>query len=214
MITAIEQERPETAAAGSPAARIAEIWLLMAALSQMAYLARWPLHVAGFTVGFGLALGIAITRAGLYLGLAWGLRNYPDSVRPLIGMEFARSVLLFALVFMLRDGASGDILYPAPWCQGVLSAALPLLIAVNSALAQGWRIGSVAHGQILLVAVGLSVAAAMLADSLWQQAAAARRRRGERGGYLRVAAAGLPVLIGMTAIEMGGVVLALLLSDR
>jgi len=192
-------------------ARAAEALLLAAAIAQVVYLARWPLDLWTAPISFGLAAGVSVARAGVYTALAWGLRTGEPGVRSLAAIEFARSVLLFVLVFVIGQGGVGSALYPAPWCQGVLSAGLPLLVAINVALNRGWQPGAIASSQALVLAIALAVGAAMLADSLWGEEARRREADGRTRGYVRSVITGLPMLFGMSVLEGASVAAALLL---
>lgn len=144
--TAINQQpSPATPAAAesarAPAAEFLAFWLALAALSQLAYLAHWPLFVFGMAVPFTLTVAVALVRMAVYLGLAEGLKRRDPAAWGGAMLELIRTVLVFALVARVQGWTVVVTVYPGGWTIGALAGALPVLLGLNSALSAGWRPG-------------------------------------------------------------------------
>jgi hypothetical protein len=172
---------------------------LLAAFSQLFYLAHWPLYLGGRWIPFLPALAVAFLRMGVYTGLGLGLLRRDRTAWAGCVLEIGRTVLMFLLAVVFHGGSLMGALFPAWWAQGLLSAVLPLLLALLAALDWGWRPGSGLE-VYLMFAVRILVAATVLG-------AMALRRRGEEfgvapgGGWRILLGAGLPVVLVLTAAE-------------
>jgi hypothetical protein len=116
-------------------------WLCLAAAAQLVYLCHWPLYVFGSPIAWTGSIGVALVRMGVYTGLAWGLVQRERTAWAGTVLELGRSFLLFAVEMALQGWSLPGASYPAGWAQGLLSAGLPLVVAVNTGLAAGWRPG-------------------------------------------------------------------------
>lgn len=174
-------------------------WFLLAALSQLLYLAHWPLYLGGRWIPFLPALAVAFTRMGLYTGLGLGLLRRDRAAWAGSVLEIGRTVLLFLLAVLFHGGALMGALFPAWWAQGLLSAVLPLQLGLLAALDWGWRPGPGLEVNVMLAARLLLAASVLGALSL--------RRRGEEfgvapgAGWRVLFGAGLPLVLVLTAVE-------------
>lgn len=176
------------------------LFFLIAALSQLLFLFHWPMYLYGRWVPFLPAAGVALVRMGLYTGIGWGLFRR-DAAAWAAGVgELARSVLLFLLAVWQHEGMLTGETFPAWWAQGVLSAALPVLLVLLTALDWGWRPGSRLVLQVSAAARFLAALAVFAAISLRGSAAhfGVEQKR-EAGVFLT---RGLPLLVLLTAVEL------------
>jgi hypothetical protein len=101
------------------------------------------MYLVGVHVPSAAAMPVAFLRLGVYTGLAWGLLRRDRAAWAGVVLELVRSVAGFVLAIIARKWMMTSGLYPASWAQGLLSGALPLLVAANAALAAGWSPGPV-----------------------------------------------------------------------
>jgi hypothetical protein len=112
---------------------------MLAALGQVFYLAHWPLYVLDTWIPRPAAVGVALVRLGIYLGLAWGILHRERTAWAGTVLELARTFASFILLAFLQDRLLSGDLYPAKWLQGLLCGALPAVWLMNGLLAGGWR---------------------------------------------------------------------------
>jgi hypothetical protein len=143
------------------------VWLALAGLGQLAYLAHWPMFLWGVSIPYGLAVPVALLRLGVYCGLARGMSARRPAAWAGALAELTRTFLVFVLIAILRRGELPSALYPAVWAQGLLSAALPAIVLLNAALSSGWSPGGVLfETQVFLLARALAGGAALCAMGL------------------------------------------------
>jgi len=179
--------------------RLAGAWMLLAAVAQLAFLAHWPLYVAGRVVGDWGTLAVALGRLGLYSALGLGLLRGDRTAWAGTTLELGRSFLLFLVPVWGEDRQLAGALFPANWAQGALSGCIPLLILVNGALAAGWSPGSRLD---FYAAAAVRVVAGICAFSalgLHRRSRAVGVSEGESGPVLW--SRGLPVIGAVTALE-------------
>lgn len=194
---------------GQPATRpvgLLPIWFFLAALSQLLYLAHWPLYLGGRWIPFLPALAVAFTRMGLYAALGGGLLRRDRVAWAGSVLEIVRTVLLFLLAVIFHGGSLMGALFPAWWAQGLLSAVLPLQLGLLTAVDWGWRPGSGLEVNILLGARLLVAGSVLSALSL-------RRRgvdfgAGPNAGWRVLFGSGLPLVLVLTAVEAAAWLLA------
>ena len=122
--------------------RVLQVWLCLAVLGQLMYLAHWPMYVLGTAIPQPASLGVAFVRLGIYGGLAWGLLTGREEAWAGIVLEQFRTFLAFVAHSLLQNDMAMGSVYPAGWTQGLLSGALPFVAVLNVALGMGWRPGS------------------------------------------------------------------------
>jgi hypothetical protein len=179
----------------------------MAALGQVAYLAQWPLYVAGVAVPRWPAAAVALVRMGIYAGLGWGLLWGERRAWLGVFLETGRTLAFFAGPLLLRDASLVSPVFPAAWLQGLLTGALPFVITANTALAAGWSPGGdvepAAAFVIRLLAAWLGISALWLRrQERWFKGAA-------RLTWREVLRDGLPPVLVLSAVEGTAALLAL-----
>lgn len=174
-------------------------WFLLAALSQLLYLAHWPLYLGGRWIPFLPAVAVALVRMGFYTGLGLGLLRRERTAWAAGVLEIGRTVLLFLAAVALHEGSFTGAIFPAWWAQALLAAVLPLLLGILVALDGGWRPGSGLEVNVIIAARLLLAASVLSALTL-------RRRNAEFGVADRdrwrvLLGAGLPVALVLTGVE-------------
>lgn len=181
-------------------------WFLLAAFAQLLYLVHWPLYLGGRWLPLLPAVVVAFARMGLYTGVGLGLLRRDRTAWAAGVWEVARTVVLFLASVFFHGGSLMGALFPAWWAQGLLSAALPLLLVLLVAVDWGWRPGSGLEVNIMAAARILIAASVIGALSL--------RRRGEefgvesRAGWRVLFGAGLPLVLVLSAVEAAAWLLA------
>lgn len=172
-------------------------WLFIAALSQLLYLAHWPMHVFGVPVAWLPAGLVALTRLGVYSALAWGMLERRREAWAATILELLRSLVCFMVPVVFGDRTASA--YPTAWAQGLLTAALPLLLIIDVCLANGWRPHQALEAWLALM-LRLWGASAVIA-AMWL------RRHDEGfdlkppGGWIGLLKEGLPLVMLMGFVE-------------
>jgi hypothetical protein len=176
-----------------------QAWLILAALSQLIFVAHWPMYLFGTLIPRLPALGVALVRMGVYSGMAFGLGTRSRAAWAGTILELARTFILLAFLALQRDWVLTGLVYPASWAQGLLSAALPLAFVANVALARGWRPGSSLEMH-LAAAVRLLGGLCGL-GSLWLRRQGSAFHIPARDQWRTVLREGAPIFVVLTACE-------------
>lgn len=182
---------------------------VLAGLSQLCFLANWPLYVLEARIGFWPGTLVAIVRMGVYLGLAWGLAQRRPEAWAGTLLELIRTFFLVVTPMvqaLVRHEPQPASFFPAAWAQGLLSGALPLAVLLNGAIALGWRPGALLETPLsalvkVLAAVGFSTA-----TWLWREPAQFHLEPSERVGSLL--GRGLPFVILLSLVEFTALLLS------
>ena len=182
------------------------IVLWAAAASQLGYLVGWPMYLYGVAVWGVPAVLVAFLRLGVYSGIGAGLLLRENTAWGAAILEMWRSVFAVLLVYLLRKGAGGP-LFPAPWMQGMLSGAMPILVLLTVAVSAQWRPGPELDQHVDSGARILTAGLLLLSFSLRNQSEALDVPQENRTGILL--ARGLPVLLPVWLMELVAVGMAL-----
>jgi len=181
---------------------VLEVLLFLCILGQLAYLAAFPLFVWGLQVSRSGALFLTFVRLGAYAGLLWGLQRGSRLAACGVIVELARTFIVFALAARLQEQTLFGVLYPAAWTHGLLSAALPVLVLLNTAVEWGWRPH---HSMVDGARVGAQILAGTCAWSAYWLAREPQlllpARAEKLPKPLEVVVQGLPVAALLTAAE-------------
>lgn len=182
------------------------VWLALAALGQVAYLAYWPMALFSRAVPRPVAVGVALVRLGIYAGLAWGLARRERAAWAAVILELARTFMCAAYQAAVQDSATLGGVFPAVWAQGLLCGLLPLVVGLNAALAGGWRPGAEMEATVSALARGLPGLGAVAAVALRNEFAGFGMARREQ--WRVVLREGLPYAALLAAVEVTGFILA------
>jgi hypothetical protein len=199
---------PENGPEGAPSTllRLLPIWLCLAAAAQLIYLCHWPLYVFGSPISWTGSIFVALVRLAIYTGLAWGLVRRERTAWAGTVLELGRSFLLFAVEMALQGWSLPGASYPAGWAQGLLSAALPVVLAVSTALAAGWRPGPALDRQIEIAARIFGGLAGL--SALWLRKDGTFFDGGKPDSGRALVLRGLPVVLVLAACEAAAYLLA------
>jgi hypothetical protein len=181
-------------------------WLALAAVAQVAYLAHWPMFILGTPIPRAAAVAVALVRLGVYAGLAAGIAAREPTAWAGTLLEMARSFLLFAAYVALNGWSLPGSIYPAGWAQGVLGAALPVVILLNALLSAGWRPGPAADMRLSAAARIFAALCGFSAISLRRKMRRFNVRKEER--WTVVLLRGLPVVLVLSVVEGAAFLLA------
>jgi hypothetical protein len=160
-----ETDAAEVAVPDHTAFHLLTFWFFLAAFAQLGYLAQWPMDVIGTRVAPHGGLLVALVRLGVYSAIGYGLvHRQPDAWAGAV-LELMRSFGVFFLMLWRSEWSLEGAVFPAPWMQGVLSGALPALLALNTAIAAGWRPGADLETGLESIARFLACASGL--GSLW-----------------------------------------------
>lgn len=192
------------------ALRLIVVWVAVAALAQLLFLAYWPLHVLGLPIARLPALGVALVRLGIYSGLWWGLVRGQRVAWAATVLELARSLIFFMVPFVFGERALMAAAYPTVWAQGLLTAGLPLILPFDVALAMGWRPPFQLE---LALALPLRLWGATAAvAALWLRRHASGFEVPPEHRWLTLLKDGLPVVLLLSAVESGALFWSLVLQ--
>lgn len=174
-------------------------WVALAAAGQMVHVASWPMYLIGVPVTHGAAVVVAFIRLALYAGLAWGLRQRQRTAWAGIVFELWRTFINLILLSAGRDLTLSGSIYPASWAQALLSAVLPLLVALNTGLKAGWSPGADLELYLSIAARVLSAVCVLAGLWLRRQAASFGVPTGEE--WTALLREGLPIAFALSAAE-------------
>jgi hypothetical protein len=157
------------------------------------------MHVFGVPVGWLPAGVVALTRLGVYGALGWGMLQRRREAWSATILELLRSLACFMVPVVFGDRTLTASAYPTAWAQGLLTAALPLLLVVDVGLVVGWRPPPGFERWLTLVLRVFGASAALAA--LWL------RRHDEGfevkppGGWTSLMMEGLPLVLLVACVE-------------